>query len=130
MVSAAVFAVPIARAADVFKNLRTSTKLYLLCGAFVGSIVLATFGLIQEKQIAIEFVRKELMGARYLETVRGVYAAMLAADDGAPKKQSVDAALNALAAAEADTGGALHTALLRQRCTRCRPRRRTMTRMH
>ena len=43
----------------MFKNLRTSTKLLLLCGMFVGTIILATYSLIEEKQIAIEFVRKE-----------------------------------------------------------------------
>jgi hypothetical protein len=54
----------------VFKNLRTSTKLFILCGMFVGSIMLATYSLIDEKQIAISFVRKELVGAQYLEALR------------------------------------------------------------
>ena len=62
----------------MFENLRTSTKLFLLCGMFVGAIVLATYGLIEEKQIAIGFVRKELVGARYLEALRGVYTVILA----------------------------------------------------
>jgi hypothetical protein len=57
-------------AAAVFKNLRTSTKLFILCGMFVGSIMLATYSLIDEKQIAISFVRKELVGAQYLEALR------------------------------------------------------------
>ena len=56
-------------AAAVFKNLRTSTKLFILCGMFVGSIMLATYSLIDEKQIAISFVRKELVGAQYLEAL-------------------------------------------------------------
>jgi hypothetical protein len=64
----------------VFKNWRTSTKLFLLCGMFVGAIFLATYGLVEEKQIAIGFVRKELVGARYLENLRGVYAVILAED--------------------------------------------------
>ena len=58
----------------MFENLRTSTKLFLLCGMFVGAIILATYSLVEEKQIAIGFVRKELIGARYLEALRGVYA--------------------------------------------------------
>ena len=62
----------------VFKNLRTSTKLFLLCGMFVGAIILATYSLIKEKQIAIGLVRKELVGAQYLEALRGVYALILA----------------------------------------------------
>ena len=43
-----------------------STKLFLLCGMFVGAIILATYSLVEEKQIAIGFVRKELIGARYM----------------------------------------------------------------
>ena len=64
----------------MFENLRTSTKLFLLCGMFVGAIILATYSLVEEKQIAIGFVRKELIGARYLEALRGVYAVILAED--------------------------------------------------
>ena len=97
----------------MFKNLRTSTKLLLLCGMFVGAIILATYSLIEEKQIAIEFVRKETLGAQYLEALRGVYAVILAEDPdashGAQKQASVEAALDALARAQAKTGGALHT---------------------
>lgn len=83
---------------------------------FVGAIILATYGLVEEKQIAIGFVRKELVGARYFEALRGVYAAILAEDAdsaGGPQNQaSVDAALDALTRAEAETGGSLHTAQL------------------
>ena len=100
----------------MFKNWRTSTKLFLLCGMFVGAIFLATYGLVEEKQIAIGFVRKELVGAWYLENLRGVYAVILAedadSDDGAQSLASVDAALDALAKAEAATGGLIHTAQL------------------
>ncbi len=102
----------------MFKHLRTSTKLFLLCGMFVGSIILATYSLIEEKQIAIGFVRKELVGAQYLEALRGVYAVILAEDadasQGAQRQASVDAALGALATAEADTGGSFQTARLAQ----------------
>ena len=100
----------------MFKNLRASTKLFLLCGMFVGAIILATYGLVEEKQIAIGFVRKELVGARYFEALRGVYAAILAEDadsaSGPQNQASVDAALDALTRAEAETGGSLHTAQL------------------
>jgi signal transduction histidine kinase len=61
----------------VLKNLRTSTKLFLLCGMFVGAILLATYSLIGEKQIAIRFAQKELVGAQYLEALRRVYAIIL-----------------------------------------------------
>ncbi len=61
----------------MFKNLPTSTKLMLLCGTFLIAIVAAIYGLVAEKMIAIEFARKELVGTRYLETIRGAYAAIL-----------------------------------------------------
>jgi signal transduction histidine kinase len=100
----------------VFKNLRTSTKLFLLYGMFVGAIILATYSLVEEKQIAIGFVRKELVGTQYFQALRGVYAVILAEDSdashGAQKQDSVEAALDALAKAEAKTGGSLHTASL------------------
>jgi signal transduction histidine kinase len=95
----------------VFANLRTSTKLFLLCAMFVGAIVLATYSLIAEKQIAIGFVRKELVGAHYLEALRGVYAVILP-EDADVKQTSVDAALDALAKVEAKTGGSLYTGQL------------------
>ena len=62
---------------------------------FIGSIILATWSLIQEKQIAIGFVRKELAGAQYLEVLREVYAFIFPEDvdgfQGAQKRASSDA---------------------------------------
>ena len=102
----------------VLKNLRTSTKLLLLCGMFVVSIVLATYSLIEEKQIAIRFVRKELVGVQYLESLRGVYAIILAEDSkalqDAQAQASMDSALNALAASDPTAPGSLQTAKLAQ----------------
>ena len=68
----------------MFKSLRTSTKLLLLCAVFVGALVVATYSLIAEKQIAINFVRKELVGVEYLEALRAVYADILTNKGGAP----------------------------------------------
>jgi signal transduction histidine kinase len=99
----------------VFKSQRASTKFVLLCSLFVGSIILATYSLIEEKQIAISFVRKELVGTEYLEALRGVYAAILVerADVTAAYNQtSIDSALKAIEKAEADTAGSLDTAQL------------------
>ena len=97
----------------MLKDLRTSTKLFLLCGMFVAAIVLATYSLIREKQIAIEIVRKELVGAQYLEALRGVYAVILEPASQASQRQaSAIAAMDALTKAEARTGGSLHTATL------------------
>ena len=44
--------------ADLCSKICTSTKLLLLCGLFVGSIVLATYSLIREQQIAIHLSAK------------------------------------------------------------------------
>src|SRR5262249_15005477 len=76
---------------------------------FVGSIMLATYSLIEEKQIAIRFVQKELVGAQYLEALRGVY--VIITDDaglqGAGKRTS-----EALAAVESGAPGLPSTAKL------------------
>jgi hypothetical protein len=99
----------------MFKNLRTSTKLLLLCGMFVISIAVTAAALIAEKQIAIAFARKELVGSRYLAIVRDIYPAILIQQDGpsfAQSRPSPDEILKALAAAEADVAGRLQTAEL------------------
>src|SRR5262245_15811592 len=87
----------------MFKNLRTSTKLLLLCGVFVGALAVATYSLVAEKQIAIHFVRKELVGVQHLELLRGVYAALLkenlAPPPGAGGGGAAREALDKLAAA-------------------------------
>ena len=100
----------------MFKNLRTGTKLLLLCSLFIGSIVLATYSLIREKQIAIDFVRQELLGTEYLEKLRPVYAAILVDEspENAERSVSVNSALNSLAAAESQTAGSFDTAGLEQ----------------
>ena len=100
----------------MFKNLRTSTKLLLLCGLFVGSIVLATYSLIREQQIAINFVRQELLGTQYLGKLRAVYAAILTDESSANagRSLSADSALDSLAAAESQTAGSFDTAKLEQ----------------
>ena len=94
----------------MFRNLSTSSKLALLCGTFVFAIVVAIYGLIAEKTIAIEFARKELVGTRYLETIRGLYGALLTAEPTPPADQGVAA----LASAETDAAGKLQTAELNQ----------------
>ena len=102
----------------VLKNLRTSTKLLLLCSTFVASIILATYSLIEEKQIAIGFVRKELVGVQSLESLRGVYSIILAEDSKATQdaqaQASMDGALNALTASDPTAPGSLQTAKLAQ----------------
>ena len=59
------------------RNLSTSTKLILLCGAFIFAIAVAIYTLVAQQQIAIEFSKKELTGVHYIEAVRGVYSRLL-----------------------------------------------------
>lgn len=74
----------------------------LLCSVFVGALVVANYGLVSEKQIAIHFVRKELVGVRHLELLRDVYALVMKQDlDTLPsttERSAISAVLNKLAA--------------------------------
>jgi signal transduction histidine kinase len=97
----------------MFKNLPTSAKLLLLCSVFVVSIVALTYGLVAEKHIAIQFVRKELIGVHYLEELSRVYAAILTEErDTAPIRHTdnaINESLAALAAADTHAAGLLNT---------------------
>ena len=97
----------------IFKKLRTSTKLLLLCSMFGISIVVTTAALVAEKQIAIAFAHKELVGSRYLAIVRDIYPAILSRQTD-PSFQSKPELLRALAAAENDASGRLQTAALQK----------------
>ena len=90
----------------MFGNLRTSTKLLLLSGMFIVSLLVAAYGWLAEKQIAIDFARKELIGTRYLGALGKVYAGVLT-DDANPAE-----VLRMLAAAEVDAAGSLNSAEL------------------
>jgi signal transduction histidine kinase len=100
----------------MFKNLRTSTKLLLLCSVFVGALIVATYGLVAEKQIAIHFVRKELVGLQHLEALRGVYALVLkegpGASPSASKSNATSEAMDKLSAIGLVDSGQLDTAAL------------------
>jgi signal transduction histidine kinase len=102
----------------VFKNLRTSTKLVILCGMFVISVGVTTYSLVTEKQIAIEFARKELVGSRYLAVVRGVYATVLAGRpidaSAAPPSPQTDDILQTLAETQSNAGKSLQTGAFAQ----------------
>ena len=104
----------------MFKNLRTSTKLLLLCAMFVISIATTTAALVAEKQIAIAFAHKELVGSRYLAIVRDIYPIILIQQDEpsfAKSKPYPDEILKALAAAEANAANDLKTGELKQALT-------------
>ena len=89
----------------MFRNLKTGTKLILLSAAFVIAIAVAIYSLFSEKQIAISFAKKELVGVSYLEELRGVYASILDVRNlkGAAASKAREDTAAALAAAEAGT---------------------------
>src|SRR5215469_1052173 len=97
----------------MFKNLRTSTKLTLLCVMFIISIAATTYSLVTEKQIAIAFARKELIGSKFLETLGSNYHTALTGrpfNPSAPEPNaSVHKMVEALTTAQSDAALALHT---------------------
>src|SRR5215472_3444663 len=96
----------------MFKNLRTSAKLTLLCAMFIISIAATTYSLLTEKQIAIAFSREELICSKFLETLRSVYKTVLtgrpfnplAPEQGASANKMVEA----LTTPQSDAALALH----------------------
>jgi signal transduction histidine kinase len=100
----------------MFQNLRTSTKLFILWCVFIVAIVVATYSLIAEKRIAIDFARKELVGTKYISAVRTVFAAILTGDPtpGSQRAVSADEALRVLAAAQSASASMLQTAQFEQ----------------
>jgi signal transduction histidine kinase len=104
----------------MFKNFRTSTKLLVLCATFMISISLPIYGLVKEKNIAIDFARKELSGSQYLATVREIYAAILAVNGEFPPGPGASnrAVLATLADAELQVRGQLQTGELSQALAR------------
>src|SRR5689334_2984710 len=98
----------------MFKNLHTATNLFILCGLFVIALGVATYQLVIEKKIAIDFARKELVGVQYLGTLRDAYVSALIAPPGntGPTPKSRTQILAALASAEATGGGTVHAAEL------------------
>jgi signal transduction histidine kinase len=102
----------------MFKNLRTGTKLFILCSAFVISAGVPVGALVIEKRIAIDFASKELVGSRYLAVLREVCVAILAfrarGEAGDRLGDSGDAILRKLAEAEAGAGAGLQTSELAQ----------------
>src|SRR6516225_5219334 len=102
----------------MFKNLRTSTKLILLCAMFIISLGVTTYNLVAEKQIAVSFTRKELIGSKFLVTLRAVDVAVLRTRSldplAAESDSSVQGTPEALAAGQAGAASTLQTAELVQ----------------
>lgn len=95
----------------MFKNLRTSTKLILLCAMFIISVGATTYSLVVENQIAISFARKELVGSRFLAALRNIEVALLKGKPfdslTAESGSSTQKMLGALAAAQSGATPAL-----------------------
>jgi signal transduction histidine kinase len=97
----------------MFKNLRTSTKLTLLCAMFIISIAATTYSLVAEKQIAIAFARKELIGSKFLGTLSSIYHTVLTGRPFNPLAPEPDASahkmVESLTTTQSDAALALHT---------------------
>jgi signal transduction histidine kinase len=98
----------------MFKNLSVSAKLLILCSIVLVTFAVTTFTLLSEKQIALDFTKKELVGNRYIEDLRKVYAAILAEgwETGAspPDRMSIEGVLELLATADGQSAGVFETA--------------------
>jgi two-component system, sensor histidine kinase and response regulator len=91
----------------MLRDVSTSRKLFLLCSAFITAIAVAIYSLVAEKQITIDFARKELVGVRYIESLREVYAALLS-----DPPNHAAATIKSLTDAEAASGDTLQTGAL------------------
>jgi hypothetical protein len=80
---------------------------------FIISIGATTYSLVAEKQTAIAFARKELIGSKFLETLRSIYVTALTGRPFNPLAPESDASahmmLDALTTAQSDASPALRT---------------------
>lgn len=103
----------------MFRNLRTGTKLVILCSVFCVAIAVPIFSGVIEKQIAIDFARKELTGSRHLAVLRAAYIAILPCEIGSAGspdlcKAPFDQVIDRLASARMDFGEDLQSADLKR----------------
>ena len=95
----------------MFKNLRTSTKLILLCMMFLISVAVTTYSLLAEKQLAIAFARKELIGSKFIAALRPVYVEVLTNRPFNPSaselEASADSALKTLLTTQSEAAATL-----------------------
>src|SRR5262249_56028616 len=61
----------------MFKGLRGGTKFVILCLVSLVLTSVATYALLVEKQVAINFARSELVGSKYLALLRPIYVTVL-----------------------------------------------------
>jgi PAS domain S-box-containing protein len=102
----------------VFRNLSTGTKLLILCLTFIVAIAVPIYGLVQDRLASVDFVNKQLVGSRYLATLRGIYGSILSSVPNTPSPlrltRSTDDVLKGLAMAELSAGGLIQTAELQR----------------
>jgi signal transduction histidine kinase len=98
----------------MFRDLRAGTKFLILCLVSLALTSVATYALLVEKQIAINFARKELVGSKYLALLQSIYVTVLKnqANGDLSDRQGTSArdAIDSLARADAETSGTLHIA--------------------
>lgn len=96
----------------MFKDLRAGTKFLILCAVSLALTSIATYALLAEKQIAISFAQRELVGSKYLALLRPIYGAVLATHAngrlGDQQTTSQSEIINSLSKANAETAGTLH----------------------
>jgi len=95
----------------MFKDLRASTKFLILCCVSLALASAATYALLAEKQIAINFARSEIIGSKYLALLRPIYAAVLKtqtqSDFGNRQDASAAQSIDLLSRADAERASTL-----------------------
>src|SRR5262245_26511268 len=96
----------------MFKDLRAGTKFLILCGVSLALTSVATYALLVEKQIAINFARSELVGSKYLALLRPIYVTVLktqtSGEIAARRNDSGRESIDALSRADTETSDLLH----------------------
>ena len=96
----------------MFRDLRAGTKFLILCLVSLALTSVATYALLVEKQIAINFARSELVGSKYLALLRPIYVTVLKkqageALAGLPNTSARDS-LDSLLRARSESASTLH----------------------
>jgi signal transduction histidine kinase len=96
----------------MFRDLRAGTKFLILCLVSLALTSVATYALLVEKQIAINFARSELVGSKYLALLRPIYVTVLKkrageALAGLPNASARDS-LDSLSRARSESASTLH----------------------
>ena len=97
---------------SMFKDLRAGTKFLILCVTSLALTSVATYALLAEKQIAIDFAHRELVGSKYLALLRPIYRSVLTtyANGHLGDRQNASdlELINSLSQADVETAGTLH----------------------